>query len=58
MHEDMEPDLSQDAFGEYVIDSVESYDFDVEDDDDWDHVDDENVASKSNEDDMKKLMYP
>ena len=57
MHEDMEPDLSQDAFGEDVIDSLESYDFDVEDDEDWGHVDDENVASKSNEDDMKKLMY-
>ena len=37
---------------------MESYDFDVEDDDDWNHVDDEDVASKSNEDDMKKLMYP
>ena len=58
MHEDMEPDLSQDAFGEDVIHSLESYDFDFEDNDDWDHVDDENVASKSNEDDMKKLMYP
>ena len=58
MHEDMEPDLSQDAFGEDVIDSLESYDFDVEDDDDWDHVDDENVAATSNEDDTKKLMYP
>ena len=32
--------------------------FDVEDDEDWDHVDDENVASKSSEDDMKKVMYP
>ena len=31
-HEDMEPDLSQDAFGEDVIDSLETYDFDVEDD--------------------------
>ena len=58
MHEDMEPDLLQDAFGEDVIDSLESYDFDVEDDDDWDHVDDENVASTGNEDDTKKLMYP
>ena len=58
MHEDMEPDLSQDAFGEDVIDSLETYDFDVDDDEDWDHVDDENVAFTSNEDDMKKLMYP
>ena len=58
MHEDMEPDLSQDAFGEDVIDSLETYDFDVEDDEDWDYVDDENVAATSNEDDTKKLMYP
>ena len=58
IREDMEPDLSQDAFGEDVIDSLETYDFDVEDDEDWDHVDDENVASTSNEEDMKKLTYP
>ena len=58
MHEDMEPDLSQDAFGEDVIDSLETYDFDVEDDEDWDYVDDENVAATSSEDDTKKLMYP
>ena len=58
MQEDMEPDLSQDAFGEDVIDSLETYDFDVENDEDWDHVDDENVAATSNEDDTKKLMYP
>ena len=58
MHQDMEPDLSQDAFGEDVIVSLETYDFDVEDDEDCDHVDDENVASTSNEDDVKKLMYP
>ena len=58
MHEDMEPDLSQDAFGEDVIDSLESYDFDVEEDEDWDHVDGENVASTNNEDDTKKPMYP
>ena len=56
MHEDMGPDLSQDAFGEDVIDSLESYDFDVEDDDDY--VDDENVAATSSEDDTKKLIYP
>ena len=55
---DMEPDLSQDAFGEDVIDSLETYDFDVEDDEDWDYVDDENVAATSNEDDTKKLIYP
>ena len=58
MHEDMEPDLSQDAFGEDVIDSLETYDFDVEDDEDWDYVDDENVAATSNEDDTKKLVCP
>ena len=58
IREDMEPDLSQDAFGEDVTDSLETYDFDVEDDEDLDHVDDENVASTSDEDDMKKLMYP
>ena len=58
MHEDVEPDSFQDAFGEDVLDSLETYDFDVEDDEDWDHVNDENVASTSNEDDMKKLMYP
>ena len=58
MHEDMEPDLSQDAFGEDVIDSLETYDFDVEDDEDWDYVDDENVAATSNEDDTKKRMCP
>ena len=61
IREDMEPDLSQDAFGEDVIDSLETYDFDVEDDEDWGHVDDEKCCiykSTSNEDDMKKLMYP
>ena len=60
MHEDMEPDLSQDAFGEDVIDSLESYDFNVEDDDEWDYdyVDDENVAATSHEDDTKKFIYP
>ena len=58
MHEDMEPDLSQDAFGKDVIDSLETYAFDIDDDEDWDHVDDEDVASTSNEDDMKRLMCP
>ena len=47
MHEDMEPDLSQDAFGEDVIDSLETYDFDVDDDEDWDYVDDENFVATS-----------
>ena len=58
MHEDMEPDLFQDAFGEDVIDSLETYDFDVDDHEDWDYVDDENVVATSKEDDIKKLMYP
>ena len=47
MHEDMEPDLSQDAFGEDVIDSLETYDFDVDDDEGWDYVDDENFVATS-----------
>ena len=41
-----------------IIDSLETYDFDVGDDEDWDYVDDENVAATSNEDDTKKRMYP
>ena len=38
MREDMEPNLSQDAFGEDVFDSLETYDFNVEDDEDWDYM--------------------
>ena len=34
------------------------HDFDVDEDEDWDYVDDENAVATSNEDDIKKLMYP
>ena len=55
MHEDMEPDLSQDAFGEDVIDSLETYDFDVEDDEDWDYVE---VESRPEAWDQLPLRMP
>ena len=42
-------DAGEITFGKYLA---------VENDGDWDHVDDENVASTSSEDDTKKLMYP
>ena len=58
MQENMEPDLSQEAFGEEVIDSLESYDFQVDDDDDWDEYGDDVVVSPSDADKAKKLIYP
>ena len=41
MHEDMEPDLSQEAFGGDVIGSLESYDFDIDDETEWDFAGDD-----------------
>ena len=39
MHEDLEPDLSQGAFGEEAIALLETYDIEIDDDVDWDEQD-------------------
>ncbi len=55
MHE--VPDLSQEAFGGDVIDSLESYDFDIDDETEWAFAGDDMVSSSSDED-AKKPVFP
>lgn len=45
MHEDMDPDLSTKAFGEEVIDSLESYDLKLDFDIEWDEENDESASA-------------
>ena len=57
MHEDMDPDLSTKAFGEDVIDSLESYDLELDCDTEWDDEGEENIAA--NDGDLaRKLIFP
>lgn len=57
MREDMDPDLSAKAFGEEVIDSLESFDFELEYDIDWDDGNEMDIPTKDSEL-IKKLMFP
>ncbi len=41
-----------------MFDSLESFDFDIDDDAEWDDVGEELVSSSSGEDDAKQLTYP
>ena len=57
MHEDMDPDLLTKASGEDVIDSLESYDFELDYDTEWDDEGEENIAA--NDGDLaRKLIFP
>ena len=53
----MDPDLSTKAFGEDVIDSLESYDLELDYDTEWDDEGEENIAA--NDGDLaRKLIFP
>ena len=41
-----------------IIDSLESYDFEIDDDPEWDEQDGETVMPPSDDFDAKKLVYP
>lgn len=53
MHEDMDPNLTVSSFGEEVVDSLESYDLELDDDIEWDDETDAN-----NSDVGRQLIFP
>ena len=53
MREDLEPDVSPEAFSEEAIGSLEAYDIQVADDVAWDEEGYELVADPNNDDDAE-----
>lgn len=57
MREDMDPNLTVSSFGEEVVDSLESYDLELDDDIEWDDETEESVSA-NNSDVGRQLIFP